>query len=206
MRTVFAASSLIAVLVLAPAAQSSSQVSRPSDALERPFASGGRVHLDLSAGDYRIQGSADNRVRLEWSVRSPERLRRVRARADIRGSDAWFNLDGPDNSGFRVVVSVPRRSDLDVDLSAGEIRVEGVEGNKDVKLYAGEIRIDVGRIEDYRQVDASIWAGEIQAAAFSTSKDGLFRSFEWTGTGPYRLHASLWAGEVWLYSNENRSR
>ncbi|OFW28318.1 MAG: hypothetical protein A3H97_00045 [Acidobacteria bacterium RIFCSPLOWO2_02_FULL_65_29] len=206
MRTVFAASSLTAMLALAPASPTFSQTPRPSDSLERPFASGGHVHLDLSAGEYTIQGSADNRVRLEWSVRNPERLRRVRARADIRGSDAWISLDGPDNGGLRVTVYVPRRSDLDVDLSAGELRIEGIEGNKDVKSYAGEMRIDVGRVDDYRSVEASIWAGEIQAAPFRASKEGLFRRFDWTGAGRYRLRASLWAGELRLYTNDDQPR
>jgi len=210
MRTVFVASSLTVALAFAPASpalsQTSSESPRPSDSLERPFASGGRVHLDLSAGQYSIQGSPDNRVRVEWSVRNPDRLRRVKARADIKGSDAWISVDGPDNRGFRVVVYVPRRSDLQIDLSAGEIRVEGIEGNKDVESYAGEMRIDVGRAGDYGRVDASVWAGEIKASAFKISKDGLFRSFDWKGGGPYRLHASLWAGEVWLYSTADGSR
>jgi hypothetical protein len=201
MRMLLSASALAVTLSLAPAAPALSQTSRASDSLERPFATGGRIHLDLSAGEYRIQGSPDNRIRLEWSVRNTEQLRSVRAKADVRGSEAWVNLDGPDHSGFRVTVYVPRRSDLDVDLSAGEIRIEGIEGNKDVSLYAGEMHIDVGRAEDYRRVEASIWAGEIQAAPFRASKEGLFRSFDWNGTGPYRLHASLWAGEVRLYDN-----
>lgn len=210
MRMIVAASTLTLMLALAPASSLFSalfaQTSRPSDSLERPFVSGGRVHLDLSAGEYGIQGTPDNRVRLEWSVRNPDRLHRVRARADIRGSDAWISLDGPDNGGLRVTVYVPRRSDLDVDLSAGEIRIEGIEGNKDVKAYAGEMHIDVGRVEDYRAVEASIWAGEIQAAPFRASKEGLFRSFNWDGTGPYRLRASLWAGELRLYANADRPR
>lgn len=206
MRTHLSASSLLVMLALGPAAPAFSQTTRPSDSLERPFASGGRVHLDLSAGDYTIQGSGDNRVRVEWSVRTSEQLRRVRVKADVRGSEAWISLDGPDNGGLRVTVVVPRRSDLNVDLSAGEISIEGVEGNKDVEAYAGQLRIDVGRAEDYRRVDASIWAGEIQAPPFRASKEGLFRSLDWNGTGPYRLHASLWAGEVRLYTTVDRPR
>jgi hypothetical protein len=60
------------------------------------------------------------------------------------------------------------------------------------------MRIDVNRAEDYHAVDASIWAGEIHADPFSVHKEGLFRSFDWKGRGPYTLHARLKAGEVWL--------
>jgi hypothetical protein len=179
---------------------------RPSNSLQRDFAAGGHVHLDLSAGEYRIVGASDNRVSIEWSARNPERLRRVRVRADIRGADAWVDVDGPDHAGMDVLVRVPRRSDLTVDLSAGEIHVEGIEGNKDIESYAGEVHVDVGRPDDYRRVHASVWAGEIQATAFNMSKDGLFRSFDWSGRGPYTLSASLWAGELRLYASDEIER
>jgi hypothetical protein len=175
---------------------------RPSDFLERDFAPGGHVHLDLSAGQYEIVGTSDRRLRIEWSVRRPRDLQRVRTRANISGSDAWVIARGPDNSGFRVVVKVPSRSDLTVDLSAGEIRVASIQGNKRIESWAGEVHVDVGRAEDYRHVHASVLAGEIKASAFKTSKDGLFRSFDWSGRGPYVLSASLWAGELWLYEGE----
>lgn len=218
MRTVLAVSTLSAAAVLTLAPTLSAQVARtsvepreqtsrdddrPSDSLERDFGAGGRVHLDLSAGQYQIVGTSDNRVRIEWSVRRQDRLRRVHVRADIRGSDAWVDVDGPDNSGFRVVVKVPRRSDLMVDLSAGEIHIAGVEGNKEIEQYAGEVHVDVGRAEDYRRVHASVWAGEIKASAFKASKDGLFRTFDWSGRGPYVLTASLLAGELWLYESKD---
>jgi hypothetical protein len=35
------------------------------------------------------------------------------------------------------------------------------------------------------------------------SKDGLFRSFDWSGRGPYVLSASLLAGELWLYEGND---
>jgi hypothetical protein len=198
-RTVLAASIVCSAAVLAWSASPEAQ--SPSY-LERDFAAGGHVHLDLSAGQYEIAGTSDRRLRIEWSVRKPDSLRRVRTQANINGTDAWVNVRGPDNSGFRVAVKVPSRSDLTVNLSAGEIHVAGVEGNKDIQSYAGEVHVDVGRAQDYRRVHASVWAGEIKASAFKTSKDGLFRSFDWSGRGPYVLSASLWAGELWLYEGE----
>ena len=206
MRTMLAVS-IVCSAVLAWSPASSAQApktdpDRPSDFLERDFAPGGHVHLDLSAGQYEIVGTPDRRLRIEWSVRRQYQLRSVRTRANISGSDAWVMVRGPDNSGFRVVVRVPSRSDLTVDLSAGEIHVAGIEGNKNIESYAGEVHINVGRAQDYGRVHASVWAGEIKAIAFNTSKDGLFRSFDWSGRGPYVLSVSLWAGELWLYEGD----
>jgi hypothetical protein len=192
-----------ASLAAAPAAQTSERSGRPSDAIERPFESGGRVRMKLSAGGYEIIGTSENRMRLEWRVRDPERLWRVKARADIEGSRATIETDGPDNSGFHVTIRVPTRTDLNIDLSAGKLRIEGIDGNKDIDLYAGEVNVDVRRAADYKIVDASVWAGEIDARPFNASKGGLFRSVGWTGPGSYRLRVGLWAGEIRLYTTDS---
>ena len=155
--------------------------------------------MDLSAGEYRILGRQDDRIRLDWSVRDADQLRKVRARADVRGNEATVTTDGPTNH-FKVTVQVPARADLYIRLTAGELKVENIQGNKDIESHAGELDIDVGRPEEYHHVEASIWAGELHAAPYHVSKEGLFRSFDWKGRGPYRLHARLKAGELRLYS------
>ena len=186
------------VLVVTPVAQSDSE-SRPSDSLETPFVANGRISMDLSAGGYQISASQDNRIHLQWSVRNARQLRRVEAYADVDGSDATIVIDGPSNN-FRATIEVPVRSDLTIKLSAGELSVEDIVGNKDIRLNAGELRIDVGRPEDYGRVKASVWAGELQAAPFRIGIGGLFRSFDWRGDGEYRLRVHLKAGELRLYS------
>jgi hypothetical protein len=199
MRTAVATAILGTALVAAPLSQAS-QDGRAKDSLERTFSQNGRIRMDLSAGDYTISGSPDNRIRLEWSVRDSDQLANVHARADVRDRDASITTDGPSNKGFRVAIQVPRQADLYVRLTAGDLRIEGIQGNKDIELHAGDVRIDVGRAEDYHNVDASVWAGEIQAAPFQVYKGGLFRSFDWSGKGPYRLHARLKAGDLRLFS------
>jgi hypothetical protein len=205
MRPALAVILLGVALVAAPSMQSR-ESERTSDSMERPFVGGGDIQMNLSAGEYRIVGTNTNTVRLQWTVRDPAQLWRVKARADIRGSRATIETDGPNHGGMHAEIQVPARSNLDIRLSAGEILIEGIEGNKDVDLYAGEVNVDVGRSTDYRRVDASVWAGEIDAPAFSASKGGLFRSLDWNGTGQYSLRVSLWAGEVRLYSTSTSAR
>ena len=199
MRIALATAILGTALITAPQA-GTDQEGRAKESLERPFAQNGRIRMDLSAGDYHISGSPDNRIRLEWSLRDAAQLPRVKARADVRDHEATITTDGPSNKGLRVVIQVPRQADLYVRLTAGDLRIEGIQGNKDVELHAGDVRIDVGRAEDYRNVDASVWAGDITAPPFQVTKGGLFRSFDWRGKGPYRLHAKLMAGDLHLFS------
>ncbi len=169
------------------------------DSIDRNFVANGRIRMDLSAGEYRISGGADNHIRMEWRTRDGDQLARVKARADVRGTEADITTDAPRNSSFRVTIQVPVRSDLDVRLTAGDLRVERVQGNKDVNVHAGDVNIDVGNPADYRRVEASIWAGDLRAQPFGLSKDGLFRSIEWNGKGPYRLSVHLKAGDLRLY-------
>jgi hypothetical protein len=171
-----------------------------SASLERAFPQNGRIRMDLSAGDYEISGAAANRIHVQWSVRDADQLPRVKANVDVRDQNATITTVGPSSNGLKVIIQVPERSDLYVRLTAGDLRLEDIRGNKDIELHAGDVRIDVGRAEDYHAVDASVWAGDIHAQPFHVIKGGLFRSFDWSGKGPYRLHAKLKAGDLRLYS------
>jgi hypothetical protein len=195
MRTILTA----ALALVMASATGAGQSVHASDSLERPFVTNGRVTMDLSAGEYRIVGTSENRIRVDWSVRDSSELRKVSARADVNGRDARISTDGPHND-FKVGIQIPQQADLYIRLTAGELRVENIQGNKDIESHAGEMDIDVGRPEDYNHVEASIWAGELHAPPYSISKEGLFRSFDWNGRGRYRLHARLKAGELRLFS------
>jgi hypothetical protein len=83
-------------------------------------------------------------------------------------------------------------------MFAGQMDVFDVEGDKDTELSFGQLNIDVGKPEQYGRVDASVNSGQLQADAFDVSKGGLFRSFDRTGPGKYRLHAHVGAGQVVL--------
>lgn len=198
MRILIAATILGAALASSIAAQSRPDAAI-SDSLERPFVANGRIRMDLSAGEYRIAASSDHRIRLSWSVDTPYQLRTVHARADVNGPDASIAVAGPRNH-FKVSIEVPMRTDLHVRLTAGELTIGRLLGNKDIGLHAGEVDIDVGNPDEYGRVEASVWAGEIHAGPFGTSKEGLFRSFNWNGKGPYRLNAHLKAGEMRLHA------
>ena len=206
MRTPLLAGAVVlgAILAVTPAIESRPQTP-PSDSLEVPFIAAGSVSMDLSAGGYRISARQDNRIRLEWSVRDQDELAEVEASADVNGSDATVVLDGPGNH-FRATIEVPARTDLSIQLSAGELTVDEIAGNKDIRLNAGELRIDVGHPDDYERVDGSVWAGELQAEPFGIDTGGLFRSFDWRGDGEFRLRARLKAGELHLFSNGASTR
>lgn len=168
-----------------------------ANVVEKAFAKGGTIRMKLAAGDYRITGRPDERIRVAWRTDRPEEAANVRADAEVSGSSAVLATTGPKN-GLHFTIDVPARTDIDIDLSAGDLEVRGIEGNKKVETWAGDVSIDIGQPEQYRQVEASVRAGDLNARPFNVSKGGLLRSFSWTGKGPYSLHVKLFAGDLTL--------
>lgn len=197
-----AATTLVAVGLAACLAAQSPEPPAAQD-LERAFEPGGQITMDLSAGGYAIEGSPDSRIRLRWSTRDPADAPGVRVRADVTGSRAEIETDGP-SDGFHVTIAVPSRSDLLVRLSAGDLTLTGIEGHKDVSAWAGDVKIGIRDPKEYRSVDTSVTAGDIQATPFGGSKGGLFRSFSWEGQGQYDMRVRLTAGDLVLRLDQPR--
>lgn len=154
--------------------------------------------MDLSAGDYSIEPGQDNRIVVRWDTRSSDSTTPVKVDIQVRGTAATITTSGP-RDNFKVVIELPARADLRVGISAGNLKIRGISGNKDVESWAGNIDIAVGATNDYASVDASVTAGDLMASAFDTRKGGLFRSFTWKGPGHYTLRVKLTAGNIRLY-------
>ena len=58
-------------------------------------------------------------------------------------------------------------------MFAGQLEVERITGNKDLEIDAGQLTVDIGRAEDYGQVDGSVTTGQVDASPFNVSKGGL---------------------------------
>jgi hypothetical protein len=116
-----------------------------------------------------------------------------------------LNIDGPPahHGNLQIRVEVPRRTNLRVDMGAGQVKVEDVTGDKAIAIYAGQITISSAHDWDYRRIDASVDIGEVSAAAFNVNKGGFFRSFTHkTDQGEYRLYAHVTTGQIELLQNQ----
>jgi DUF4097 and DUF4098 domain-containing protein YvlB len=183
------------------AAQTASQLPRTS--LDTNFQSGGKIRMQLAGGDYKIEPSPDNKIHINWHMKETNKLKDVRVTADVRDKDAVIRTSGPHNVSF--VIQVPSRSGLYVRLMAGDLKIKDISGDKDIESHAGDVEIDVVDPESYRNVDASVNFGDLDASAFHVSKGGIARSFKSTGHGEYLLHAHVGAGDLRLYSNSDHS-
>jgi hypothetical protein len=171
----------------------------PPPQVEKRFAPGGTIYMDLSAGGYVIEGTPDPGIRIRWTTRDTSDAGSVRATADVKGTHARITISGPKN-GFSARVEVPVRSDVAVSLSAGDLVLGGLVGDKDVSAWAGKIDVTVPNRDEYYSVRASVTAGEIRAEPFQVHKGGVFRSFWWEGKGRHALRVRLTAGDVVLHA------
>jgi hypothetical protein len=185
----------LAVTIFAVCTASWASSSSPT-VQQQKFTSGGLVRMHLEAGQYEIRASDSDAIVVTCSSDDPEKLQRVRVELKASGGTAQLYVRDTPHNDFHVTIEVPRRSDLWIRLSAGDMKIEDIEGNKDVESNAGDMTIQVPHPELYGHSDAAVWAGDIMASAFAVNKSGLFRSFHQSGPGKYRLHVHLLAGDL----------
>jgi hypothetical protein len=164
------------------------------DPVEKRFAPGGRIEIQLSAGDYQVRPGTDNRIRVTLSGNTGN----SKVTLNTNGTHADLDISNSPHNNFHATIEVPAAADLRIRLEAGNLEIGLIKGNKDIESHAGNVEVMVGDPKEYGKVDASILAGNIDAAPFDAAKGGLFRSFKWSGPGRYSLRAHLGAGNLEL--------
>jgi hypothetical protein len=189
---------LLAVWLLSvaiPLAAAQAPADSAADSIERAFAPGGRVTLNLSAGEYSIRpGVSSDKIRLRWSTRKPESVSKIRVNAEVHGSEAVVTARG--TSDLRVEVDIPERTDLSIKLTKGDLEIRGIDGNKAVDCRRGDITISIEKAADFKQADFSVRLGDIQAPPFGVSKGGFCRSAHWQGSGKYTMQLRARMGSI----------
>lgn len=189
-------SSLFVVNTLAQ--RSGKVVEVGKDHFEADFPSGGEIRMHIRSGAIKIMGSDEKKIQVHYSGKNADQRKDVKVSLKISGDLGELNITGGPRNGFEIEVEVPKSCNLYLRITAGEVEVVGITGNKDVELSFGDLTVEVSKAEDYAHVDASVYSGDLDAEPFAISKGGLFRSFQKQGPGKYRLHAHVGAGELRL--------
>src|SRR5260370_5271296 len=166
--------------LLVPAGLPDSKI-EVKDLQNHPFAvdfpSGGKLRLHLRSGEFRIVGRIDNRMAVHFRGRNADNARDLTVRFKRWDNDADLRVFGGPRSNLEVTIEIPSSAMLFVRMTAADLSVEGVSGDKDVELHAGDLTISVGDAAHYGHVDASVLSDDLQAAPFHESHGALFRSF-----------------------------
>jgi hypothetical protein len=199
MRTPFLLATVLGLSVASGTAQTKLDV---KDIENHPFTadfnSGGKLRMYLRSGDFHIVGGSDNKITVRITGRNAYRASDMRVQLEGSNNSADLTVSGGPKNDLEVTIEMPRKTGLYVRMSAGNLELRHVTGDKDAELHAGELVIEVGDASDYSRVDASVYSGDLEASPFGESHAGLFRSFHKEGNGRYRLHAHVGAGDLTL--------
>ena len=192
MKTVLFALLILSAAVLA--AQDANIEVEGKTPVEAKFASGGKVRMDLCSSGIELIGRDDGVVRVRYHPEDVD----VRVRLRVSGSQADLRVTGCPHNNFQMTIEVPKASALYIRMMAGQLDVRDIKGDKDVELHFGQLTMEVGKPDDIEHVEASVNSGQLEASAFNISKGGLFRSFDRSGPGKYRVYAHVGAGQLEL--------
>lgn len=168
------------------------------DSFEANLPASSQLRVNVRSGELIVKGIDDNKVRVHFGGKKANELEDVKVRLKTTGSKGELEISGGPRNDFRIILEVPRVVDLHLRMPFGDATIERLEGSKDIELHAGDLTVKIGDAADYAHVDLSVMTGDLDAGPFHVSKDGLFRSFEKEGSGKYRLHAHVGAGDLTL--------
>lgn len=179
---------------------------RCGEPLDAPLHAHGSLTIDSRPAGIEVVGTEKEAVHVTCSGddASIEHVKLRFAGASGTGKLTVSGERGPHNN-LKIRVEVPRRTNLRIEMSAGQVNVNDVDGDKDIELYAGQITISSSHEWDYRRVDASVDIGQVNASAYGVNKGGFFRSFTRKSKGgEYLLHAHVMTGQIDLVAPGGR--
>ncbi|HTX41927.1 MAG TPA: hypothetical protein VMD25_08885 [Acidobacteriaceae bacterium] len=197
MKTLYAVAG--ALLLACSLAASAEVQSSCVGTLDAPLLPRADLTIHARPAGLEIVGTDKEVLHVTCKTDDPERAQQVHLEFSGGSGSGTLRIEGPPthHGDLQIRVEVPRRTNLRVDMGAGEVKVEDVAGDKEISLYAGQITISSAHDWDYQRVDASVDIGEVNAAAYHVDKGGFFRSFtRKTDQGEYRLYAHVMTGQI----------
>jgi hypothetical protein len=204
-RLVLLHSIIVSYLLLAPFCVASDHWNYEEARSEvRDFVAGGMVHVRLSVGDLHIKRGESNQIRLHYTVKSwrESHVKDAHVEIDVHGRDADIEFHAPTsgNTQFDVELEVPQNTNLEVHEKVGDLRIDDIEGDKDLGLSVGDIRVAFGR-SAYHLVRASTSIGDVNTSTGDVSEGFLGKTLKYDGDGKYELRAHVSIGDISLEGN-----
>lgn len=194
----FAVSLLFASAAFCQTPQETTQLQHQS--FETKFAGGASLRLHLHNGDFRVVGSDDEKLSIQVEGKNVELAKKIKIQVTRSGGTVDLKLSHVPKNELQVTIKIPKSTNLYARMRGGDFSVQGVTGDKDLELTGGDLTIDVGNPEDYADVDLSVKFGDVSGAQFGDPKGWLGNSVRKNGSGKYRLHAHVMAGDLVLKS------
>ena len=164
--------------------------------------------IDSRPAGLEIVGTDQAEIHVSCTSGNDGDAQRTRIHFQGNPDDETLTISGDlrKENNVMIRIEVPRKTSLRVQMPAGEVKVEDIEGDKDINVYAGQISISSTHPWDYRSVDVSVSIGAVNAPVYSAEKGGFFRGIRKKAAGgEYSLHAHVITGEIDLLGRPARA-
>jgi hypothetical protein len=156
------------------------------------------LRLHLHDGDYRIVGVDSGDITVRTDGKNKPLAKKMKIRFDRKGDVLDLTLSHVPKNELQVTIEIPRETGLYARMRAGDLSVMGVTGDKDLELTGGDLSVQVPDPKDYGPVDLSVKFGDLSGSQFGDPKGWIGNSVKLDGSGKYRLHAHVFAGDLLL--------
>jgi DUF4097 and DUF4098 domain-containing protein YvlB len=176
--------------------------------LDAPLRPGAVLTVHSRPAGLEIVGTDQAAIHVSCTSGNEVDAQRIHIRFKGNQDDETLTIAGDlhKEDNVRVRIEVPRKTSLRVEMSAGEVKVEEIAGDKEINLYAGQITISSTRAWDYRKVDVSVTIGEVNAPVYGAQKGGFFRGItKENANGEFSLHAHVLTGQIDLLGRSARA-
>ena len=176
--------------------------------LDAPLRSSAILTIDSRPAGIEIVAVDKEAIHVSCTADDMESAAHVRLRLSGTPTHTKLTITGAylKHGNLKIRVEVPRKTNLGVQMPAGEVKVDEIVGDKDIELHAGQITISSARKWDYRKVNASVGIGQVNAQVYGAEKGGFFRVFNnENADGEYRLHAHVTTGQIDLLGKSART-
>ena len=167
--------------------------------LDAPLRPSATLTIDSRPAGIEIVGTDQEAIHVSCTADDMESARHIRLRFSGTPTHAKLMITGAylKHGNLKIRIGVPRKTNLGIQMPAGEVKVDEIVGDKDIKLHAGQITISSAREWDYRNVNASVDIGQVNAQVYGADRGGFFRVFrKENANGKYRLHAHVTTGQI----------
>jgi hypothetical protein len=168
--------------------------------LETNLASRANLRLHLHDGDFRVVGSDSDKIAIHVEGKNVEQAKNIKIQLKRSGSAVDLKLSDVPKKELQVTIEIPKSTNLYARMRGGDLSVEDVAGDKDLELTGGDLTIQVRSPEDYSHVDISVKFGNVSGTQFGDPKGWIGNSVQKDGSGKYKLHAHVMAGDLVLKS------
>ena len=167
---------------------------------ETNLASGTTLRLHLRDGDFRVVGSDSEKISIHFEGKNVEQAKDIKIQLKRSDGGVDLKLLHVPKKELQVTIEIPRSTNLYARMRGGDLSVQGVAGDKDLELTGGDLTIQVGSPDEYSRVDLSVKFGDVSGTQFGDPKGWIGNSVRKEGSGKYRLHAHVTAGDLMLIS------